>query len=92
MLWNIYHHYDNCGEYGDAIHVRKHVGTIAATEEEIAEFLKKWDKPRIYESPYGDLWFGHVTAEMVVAKTTQSIIPYDEKEFLYEDDYVIEEE
>ncbi len=91
-LWNIYHHYDNDGEYGDAIPVCQHVATIAATEEEIEEFLKKWNRPRIYESPYADLWFGRVTAEMVVVQTTESIIPYDEKLFLHEDDYVIEDE
>ena len=89
-LWNIYHHYDNCGENGDAIPVCEHVATIAATEEEIAEFLQKWNRPRIYESPYADLYFGHVTAEIVVVKTTESIIPYDEKLFL--NDFVIEEE
>jgi len=83
MLYNIYHNYDVDGGFGDAVPASELVGTVEATPEEIAEFLKVWDKPRIYERPYSCLYHHGISAEpvtpVVVAdlKTFQPYDPYD---------------
>ena len=92
-LWNIFHVYDTDGGFGDAITQTELVGTVEATDEEIAEFVKKWNNPQVYDSPYADLYFGGVFVDEVKIENLATLIPYDAKCFLhYQDDYVIKEE
>jgi len=78
-LWNVYEERDEDGGFGDAIYTRIHVGTVLATDQEIEEFLKVWDKPRIYDHPYDDLYEHHVVAESISLMDIESLQPYDPK-------------
>ena len=73
MLWNIYHHYDVDGAYGDAVGQVDHIATIEATEEEVKAFVEKWHKPIIYDIPYSELICGWIEAEPVEIKTISEL-------------------
>ena len=77
MLYNIFHVFDVDGGFGDAVKTEKCLGLVEATEEEIEEFLKLWDKPRIYDHPYSDLYEHHVKAEPVKIQELSDLEPYD---------------
>ena len=76
-LYNIYHLYDVDGGFGDAVCQKRFVGMVEATESEIAEFLKVWDKPRICERPYSDLYEHKVVAELVKIQELSELEPYN---------------
>ena len=75
-MYAIYHIYDADGGFGDAVMEEDHVATVMATEEEIKVFLKKWDKPEVYEHPYDDLACHHVRAEVVELEDLNTLEPY----------------
>lgn len=79
MLYNIFHVYDVDGGFGDAVTREKHIGLVEATEEEVKEFLAVWDKPRIYDHPYSDLYEHHVIARPVKIDELSDLQPYDPK-------------
>ena len=76
-LYNIFHQFDVDGGFGDAVGKRMHVGLVKATEEEIKNFLEIWDKPRVYEHPYSDLYEHSVVAEEVKVAELKDVVPYD---------------
>ena len=75
--WMITHEYDTDGGFGDAITVRDVVAIVEATEEEIDAFLKEWNKPRIYDRPYANLYEHYVTADPVEVQDLSKVVPYD---------------
>ena len=75
-LWNIFHCYGTDGGFGDYIPQEDHVGTVEATEEEIKEFLEKWDKPEVYEKPYAELDCHAVRAVPVEVVELKGFEPY----------------
>ena len=75
-LYQIVHMYDVDGGLGDAVTQESVVGIVSATEKEIEEFLKEWDRPEIYSSPYQDLYRHHVFAKPIDVKSLDEIIPY----------------
>ena len=80
MLYNVYHSYDVDGGFGDAVRTKKFIGLVEATEKEIKEFLSVWNKPRIYERPYSDLYCHMVSAEPVRILELSKLRPYDPAE------------
>lgn len=45
-MWNIYHEYDEPdGDWYCSVDRSDYIGTVYATDEEIREYLEKWDKP-----------------------------------------------
>lgn len=76
-LWNVYEERDEDGGYGDAVFTQTHVGTVWATDQEIEEFLKIWDRPRIYDRPYASLSEHHIWVEKVSPIDIKSFEPYD---------------
>lgn len=77
MLYQIFHIYDVDGGFGDPIEQTELVATVEATEEQIAEFIKTWDKPRVYERPFGALYEHHVIAKPVEVCDINGLVPYD---------------
>jgi hypothetical protein len=77
MFYQVFHVYDVDGGFGDAVKKEKCVGVTEATQEEIKKFLETWDKPRIYEHPYSDLYEHHVVVRPVEVKPLADIEPYD---------------
>ena len=75
-IWAIFHCYDTDGGFGDAIPQENMVGACMATEEEINEFLKKWDKPEVYDRPYADLVCHSVRVERIKLAELKDIQPY----------------
>lgn len=75
-LWNIFHCYDTDGGFGDCVPQEDLVGTVEATEEEIKEFLKKWDKPEIYEEPYAAMLCHAVRVVPVEVVELKGFEPY----------------
>ena len=77
MFYNIFHCYDVDGGFGDAVHKRECVATVKATEKQIDNFIKEWNKPRIYERPYSCLYEHSIRVEKIEIKDINSVIPYD---------------
>ena len=75
-LWNIFHSYDVDGGFGDAVNREELVATVEATDEEIKDFIKKWDAPEVYEKPYAYLECHNVYALEVEVKELQDLEPY----------------
>ena len=75
-LYAIYHNYDEADEYGDSVYVSLMVGVLSATEQEIKEFLDKWDKPEVYDTPYDSLVCHSVRAEEIKILDISSLQPY----------------
>ena len=76
-LWNVFHEYDVDGGFGDAIPQRDLVGTAFASEYEVDQYLKKWDKPEVYEKPYASLYNHGISVERAeVSPSLEEIIPY----------------
>ena len=76
-LYNIYHVYDVDGGFGDAVEQKDFVGFVEATDDEVVEFLAKWDKPEVYDRPYSDLYHHHVVAEKVKFSEITRLVPYE---------------
>lgn len=77
MLFQILHIYDVDGGFGDPIEKSKTVAIVDATEDQIKEFLNVWDKPRVYDRPYGALYEHHVTAVPMKIVDLRDVTPYD---------------
>ena len=75
-LWAIYGGEDVDGGYGDAIPTSWHIATVLATEDEIEAFVKKWNKPEVYDIPYDSLECHRVYAERIEIVDLESVIPY----------------
>lgn len=75
-LWNIYHCYGADGGFGDYVPQTVNVGTVEATEDEIKDFVDKWDQPEIYDKPYDELDCHHVYAEPVEVVALSGFEPY----------------
>ena len=80
-LWAIFHGYDEDGGFGDAIPEETMVGVVEATEEEINAFVKKWDKPVIYDRPYSDLYCHNVWASRIEIAPLDQLKPYGEDDY-----------
>lgn len=76
-LYVITEYYDVDGGFGDAISNSRTVGYVMATQDEIDEYIKKWDKPRCYYVPYSELWEHHIEAEIVKISDLKELVPYD---------------
>lgn len=75
-LWNIFHAYDVDGGFGDPVGVEDLVATVEATDDEIKEFVEKWNKPECYEKPYCYMECHRVYTREVQVKTLQGLEPY----------------
>ena len=67
-MWNIYHEYDmSDGEGYGSFHECDYAGTVSATDEEIQEYLEKWNKPEKHDhcTLDGDLYYHTVRAEVL---------------------------
>ena len=58
-VYIIRHFYDVDGGFGDAIETEKIIA-IFKTEEEAKEFVKKYENPHVYDTPYSDLYCGRL--------------------------------
>ena len=63
-IYLIIHEYDVDGGFGDAIGCEE-VVTAFSTIEKANEFVKKYEKPRIYWKPYNNLYCGNLRIEEV---------------------------
>lgn len=80
MLYQIFHEYDVDGGFGDPVSTTEMIAVVDATQEQVDEFLKVWDKPRICDHPYGDLYEHHVIARAIPVdqiKRIEDVVPYD---------------
>ena len=75
-LWNIFHGYDVDGGFGDPVYQEDLVATVEATDDEIKEFVEKWNKSEVYDRPYGYLECHAVFAREVEVKMLQGLEPY----------------
>lgn len=93
-LWEVFHCYDVDGGFGDAVGQKDAVGVAYATEYEIDEYLKKWDKPKVYDRPYASLYHHTVRVQKIeIAPSIDEVIPYswkDDEEFEYDVDTIKE--
>ena len=83
-LWTIYHGYSVDGGYGDAIWEEEAIATVEATEDEINEFVKKYDNPIVYDHPYDDLTAHHIWANKIEIKDIHDVKPYGEIDYFGE--------
>lgn len=74
--WNIFHQYDVDGGFGDPVATEDLVATVEATDEEIKEFLRVWNKPEVYSRPYCDLYHHGVQAVEVKMTKLCDVVPY----------------
>ncbi len=78
--YNIYHMSDIYdGRSSVPVQQHKYIGLVYATEEEIKEFLEKWNKPRVYYHMYDVLYEHLVTAVPVEVKELNKLEPYNPK-------------
>ena len=75
-FYAIKHGYDVDGGFGDAVTVSNLVGVVFASKEEIDKFLKKWDKPEVYDRPYADLYHHCVSANKLEIAELDTLVPY----------------
>lgn len=72
-IFGVFHSFDVDGEFGDAIS-KKELICVFASEEEAKDFIKKFEKPHVYDIPYHALECGKL--ELRELPTT-----YNEKDF-----------
>jgi len=79
-MFNIYHHFDVDGGFGDAVSNKTLVATVECTEDEVKAFIEKYDNPEVYDTPYASLYRHHLTYEMVETVSLSDIEndPYGE--------------
>ena len=53
-LYGVYHVYDVDGGFGDAVSCCDLIGTTTS-KEDAEEFVRKYNNPHVYSSPYDDL-------------------------------------
>lgn len=76
-LWAVYHYWDQDGGFGDAVQIEDMVGIVRASLIEREAFLKKWDKPEVYEKPYAALYHHEVgMSEVSIIEDISSLRPY----------------
>jgi len=80
-FYAIFHGYDTDGGFGDAIPQETMMGIVEATEEEIEAFIKKWDKPVVYDHPYDDLCCHNVRAEEIKICDLNTLNPYGKRDY-----------
>ena len=56
-LYGIYHCWDTDGGYGDAIGQEQLIA-ITDSEDVASEYVKKWSKEHLYDTPYAELSCG----------------------------------
>lgn len=85
-LYIIRHGYDVDGGFGDAIWREDVVGIVSATRQEIDEFIKKFDKPAIYDIPYSELFCHTLYADEVSLSTMEELYskPYGKFDEYYD--------
>lgn len=77
-LYTIYHVYDVYnGIAGGPLQQLKNLGMVEATEKEMEEFLKEWNKPRVYYNMYDKLYEHKIIATETPIKELKDIVPYD---------------
>lgn len=80
-LWAVKHIFEVDGGFGDPIGQERVVGYVFGTDSEIAEFLEKWNKPKIYDKPYASLTMHDVEVEEVIPEDDISeFVPYNPDE------------
>lgn len=81
-LYAIYHVFDYGLEYGDALHTEELSGYVLATDDEIKDFIEKWNKPIVYDIPYDELRCHGIRTEEVSIfdKDISEFEPYDKYE------------
>lgn len=80
-FWAIYHGYSVDGGYGDAVWEEEMVGVVSATENEIQEFIEKYNNPIVYDHPYDDLVAHCIRAEKIKIADISEIKPYGENDY-----------
>lgn len=81
-LYAIFHGYDEDGGFGDAVWVENLTGVVWATDEEIAAYLERYDKPEVYDHPYADLTCHSLRAEKLsIAENLDQLKPYGEEDY-----------
>lgn len=76
--YNIYHISDIYdGRSSIPVQQKKYIGLVRATEEEIAEYLKIWNKPRVYYHMYDKLYEHTIAAVRVEVKELNDLQPYN---------------
>lgn len=78
MFWNLYHITD---VYDGSRITQKmtFLGMVESTKEEIDQFLKEWNKPRVYYYPYDKLFEHTIVATQVKKVDLKEISPYNPK-------------
>lgn len=75
-IYNVTHHYDTDGGFGDAIPQSKLLFTT--TSKEAAEqFVNNYSNPYIYEIPYSELWAGKLIITEQTVIESYNDIPQD---------------
>jgi hypothetical protein len=80
-FYAIFHGVDEDGGFGDAVYTESLMGVVEATQEEIDAFVKKWNKPVIYDTPYADLSCHNVRAEEITFCDLNKLNPYGEDDY-----------
>ena len=78
-LYLVKHRYDVDGGYGDAVEQNELIA-IFRTREDAEAFVKKFEDPHIYDTPYNDLRCGILYIE-AMEYTDPCILDQDPKEF-----------
>lgn len=81
-LYAIYHGYSVDGGYGDAIWEEEMTGLVWATQNEIDAYVKKYNKPVVYDHPYDDLVCHGIRAEeAAIDESLDQVKPYGEHDY-----------
>ena len=56
-VYNVIHHYDTDGGYGDAIPCEEVIATFSSYEV-AKKFVERYNNPHVYDRPYADLECG----------------------------------
>lgn len=85
-LYMIKHVYYVDGGFGDAIYSEGVVGIVECAEEELNDFLKKYNHPVVYDEPYAYLTCHELKAEEISIKSLKELEndPYGDGDY-YED-------
>lgn len=87
-IYNVVHHYDVDGGFGDAIPKSK-VLYIFSNKAEAEKFVEKYNNPHCYRKPYSELWCGELVVEEKTIYDTadelaDKVYDYDGKQLWWE--------
>lgn len=72
-MYMIKHVYDVDGGFGDAIYNEDVVGVVECAEEELNNFLEKYNRPVVYDEPYAYLVCHELKAEEITIKSLKEL-------------------